>query len=233
MGRASARAAAGALAGLLALPGVAAPHRAEHRPVAARPVMDYVPPPAGSYRLPVIQRSPDGRVLDPDGGARPLTAYTHGRVTLLSLIYTYCVEPTGCPLVYETALDLRRRLLEAPALHGRVRLVSLSFDPLNDTPAAMRAYGGEHAHADRRVPWDFLTTRSLSDLRPILDGLGQDIEVERGADGRPTRTISHMLKVFLLDRRGRVREIYSTAYLHPATMLNDIRTLVMEDDARR
>lgn len=233
MGRASARAAAGALAAVLALPGVAAPHRAEHRPVAARPVMDYVPPPAGSYALPVIQQGPDGRVLGPDGQPTRLAVYTRGRVTLLSLIYTYCVDPIGCPLAYETAVDLRRRLLEAPALHGRVRLVSLSFDPINDTPAAMRAYGGEHARAGGPVPWTFLTARSLGELRPILDGLGHDIEVERDARGRPTRTISHMLKLFLLDRHGRVREIYSTAYLHPATMLNDIRTLVMEDDARR
>jgi hypothetical protein len=42
-----------------------------------------------------------------------------------------------------------------------------------------------------------------------------------------------MLKLFLLDREGRVREIYSTAFLHPEAMLNDIRTLVMEEDARR
>ncbi len=41
-----------------------------------------------------------------------------------------------------------------------------------------------------------------------------------------------MLKLFLVDRDGRVREIYSTAFLHPESMLNDIRTLVMEEDAR-
>jgi len=36
-----------------------------------------------------------------------------------------------------------------------------------------------------------------------------------------------MLKVFLIDTRGVVREIYSLAYLQPDVMLNDIRTLVM------
>jgi len=30
-----------------------------------------------------------------------------------------------------------------------------------------------------------------------------------------------------------VREIYSTAFLQPEAMLNDIRTLVMEEDAAR
>jgi len=39
--------------------------------------------------------------------------------------------------------------------------------------------------------------------------------------------------MFLIDRRGRVREIYTTEFLHPEAMLNDIRTLVMEEDAQR
>lgn len=73
----------------------------------------------------------------------------------------------------------------------------------------------------------------MRDLKPILEGLDQEIEIEQDARGRPTRTISHMLKLFLIDREGRIREIYSTAFLHPEAMLNDIRSLVMEADAAR
>jgi len=208
-------------------------HREEHRPVAVRPVMDYVPPTAGSYALPVIQRAPDGEVIGGDGRRHRLSGYTRGRITLLSLMYTYCIEPTGCALAYETGIELEKRILAEPALHGRVGFVSLSFDPINDTRESMQAYGGKHARASGPLPWHFLTTRSVEALQPILEGFGQEIEVERDAKGRPTRTISHMLKLFLLDREGRVREIYSTAFLHPEAMLNDIRTLVMEEDVRR
>jgi protein SCO1/2 len=42
-----------------------------------------------------------------------------------------------------------------------------------------------------------------------------------------------VLKVYLIDAGASVREIYSTAFLHPAVLLNDIRTLVAESDARR
>jgi cytochrome oxidase Cu insertion factor (SCO1/SenC/PrrC family) len=208
-------------------------HRAEQRPAAVRPVMDYVPPPAGSYALPVIQGTPDGEVIGGDGKRHRLAEYTRGRITLLSLMYTYCTEPTGCALAFETGVELERRILAEPALHGRAGFVSLSFDPINDTHASMQAYGGKHARAGGALPWHFLTTRELKALQPILEGFGQEIEVERDAKGRPMRTISHMLKLFLLDRDGRVREIYSTAFLHPEAMLNDIRTLVMEEDARR
>jgi cytochrome oxidase Cu insertion factor (SCO1/SenC/PrrC family) len=217
---------------LFGVPGALA-HRAEQRPAAVRPVMDYVPPPAGSYTLHVIERAPDGEVLGTDGKRHRLAEFTRGRVTLLSLIYTYCTEPTGCALAYETGVEVKERIVADKKLHGRAQFVSLSFDPLNDTHQSMQAYGGQHARADGPLPWHFLTTRSIQQLKPILEGFGQEIEVERDARGRATHTISHMLKLFLIDREGRVREIYSTAFLHPEAMLNDIRTLVMEEDARR
>lgn len=222
-----------ALAAALLVAGSAAAHRGESRPVAALPEMDYAPPPAGSYALDVIQAAPDGAVIDEHGRSRRLGEYMRGRVTLLSLVYTYCTDPTGCVLAYETSIVLKDRIVADPKLRGRIRFVSLSFDPINDSPETMRLYGGELARAGGPLPWHFLTTGSVKALKPILDGFGQEIEVERDERGRPTRTISHMLKLFLIDREGRVREIYSTAFLHPEAMLNDIRTLVMEEDAAR
>jgi cytochrome oxidase Cu insertion factor (SCO1/SenC/PrrC family) len=222
-----------AAAALWLAPAPVSAHRAEHKPVAARPVMDYTPPPAGSYKLHVIQSAPDGSVVDAGGKTHRLSEYTRGRITLLSLIYTYCIEPTGCALAYETQIDLGKRIAADASLHGRARFVSLSFDPLNDGPETMRLYGGKNARSDGPLPWHFLTTRSVKALQPILEGLGQEIEVERDERGKPSRTISHMLKLFLIDREGRVREIYSTDFLHPGAMLNDIRTLVMEEDLQR
>jgi hypothetical protein len=64
---------------------------------------------------------------------------------------------------------------------------------------------------------------------PLVDGLGQDVRrTTNRANGRPQRELSHVLKVFLIDRAGFVREIYSSTFLHPRTVLNDIETLLME-----
>jgi hypothetical protein len=38
-----------------------------------------------------------------------------------------------------------------------------------------------------------------------------------------------MLKMFLIDRTGMIREIYTLAYLQPEVILNDIRTLYLEE----
>lgn len=197
-----------------------------------RPQQDFTPPAPGTYRLPTIQDAADGWVLDGDRIPRRLANYTHGALTLLSFVYTYCTDPIGCPLAYETFVAIRDAVRTDPLLAGRVRLVSLSFDPTNDTPAQMRQYGGAFAR-DRVVPWAFLTTPSVRILKTILDGFGQDVVVETDGDGHPTRTLTHMLKVFLIDERGHVREIYSAAFLQPAVMLNDLRTLALEAKATR
>ena len=83
--------------------------------------------------------------------------------------------------------------------------------------------------ASRGTALEFLTTRSVRTLLPLLEGFGQDVAVEHDELGRPTRTINHMLKVFLIDRSGVVREIYSAAFLIPEVVLNDIKTLLAED----
>jgi cytochrome oxidase Cu insertion factor (SCO1/SenC/PrrC family) len=199
----------------------------ETPPVAPR--MEYVPPAPGSYVLQRIQRVPAGVVVDALDGARPLAAYTRGRITLLTFMYTYCTDRYGCPLAYETFVAVRERLLKRPDLASRVRLVSISFDPTHDTPDAMRRYGGPFLRPAHGLEWRFLTTRSVAALQPLVDGFGQDVTVQRDERGRPTRMIYHNLKVFLIDRSGTVREIYSPAFLFPEVVLNDIETLALEE----
>jgi hypothetical protein len=37
-----------------------------------------------------------------------------------------------------------------------------------------------------------------------------------------------VLKVFLIDGRGDIREIYTSTFLHPQVVMNDITTLLLE-----
>jgi cytochrome oxidase Cu insertion factor (SCO1/SenC/PrrC family) len=95
----------------------------------------------------------------------------------------------------------------------------------------MALYGGERAR-DERVRWRFLTTASVSRLLPLLSGFGQDVTVETDAQGRATRTLNHLLKIFLVDAQMQVREVYSVATLAPVAIVNDLHTLRLEADAR-
>lgn len=206
----------------LALPAGAHPGEAPAPP-------EFIPPAAGTYRLPPIQATPDGDVLDEKGHARALSQFTRGRITLLGLIYTRCADPEGCPRATWSFQEVRSLLRSIPGLQSRVRLVSLSFDAQHDVPAVLASYGARSRGASGGSAWHFLTAPSALGLAAILDGFGQDLRVASDSeDGPGTQAFTHTLKVFLLDSRGTVREIYSTAYLMPKMIVNDIRTLDLE-----
>ncbi|HUG80610.1 MAG TPA: SCO family protein [Bryobacterales bacterium] len=194
------------------------------------PALEYAPPEPGSYALPPIQPASDGAVIDESGQRRRLFDYLGDRYVLLSFIYTRCAVVKGCPLATSVFQRLRNRLDEEPTMGGSVRLVTLSFDPERDTPATMQLYArhaGVKSHGKAET-WTFLTTLSLGDLEPILDSYGQYVTREIDAGGRFTGNRSHVLKVFLIDRERRVRQIYSSDSLHPSLVINDVKTLMME-----
>jgi cytochrome c peroxidase len=198
------------------------------------PGLEFVPPEPGTYSLPPIQAAVDGAVVDADGRARRLLDYMGDKNVLLSFIYTRCTETEGCLLATGVLQMIARELESDPDLAAGVRLISLSFDPERDTPEAMRRYAAQE-YVDREWserPWVFLTTPSRSELQPILDGYGQFVVREFDAEGHLTGNFSHILKVFLIDRDRRVRNIYSLGFLHPAIALNDVRTLLLEDDGQ-
>ncbi len=196
---------------------------------AAIPALGFVPPAPGSYQLHRIMAAPDGPVLESDGSTHALSEFTKGKVTLFSFIYTYCTDAKGCPLAYETLHSLKATIEQDPKLRGQVRFVSMSFDPRNDTPLTMRLYGDGEMRDRRGLRWHFLTARSGQELAPLLDGFGQDVTVAaEQPPGQRVPVLSHLLKVYLIDADGKVREIYSTSFLHPAVLLNDIKTLLLE-----
>jgi cytochrome oxidase Cu insertion factor (SCO1/SenC/PrrC family) len=178
--------------------------------------------------------APEGRVLGIDRRPRPHSDYTRGQITLLGFIYTTCADPEGCPLAYRVFDALRASIAARPSLHGKVRFVTLSFDPARDSPEVMRQYAGSRAvDKEGGVRWYFLTTGSARELLPLVEGFGQDVRVtwDKSA-GRARSELSHVLKVFLIDRAGDVREIYTSTFLYPQVVLNDIETLLMEDAPR-
>lgn len=189
---------------------------------------DFEAPLPGSYDLPVIKSAPDGWVLNEAGERIRLKSLMAGRVVLLSFIYTRCSDSRGCPLSTGVLNDIQYATEAQPGLAEDVRLISLSFDPAYDTPEMMEQY---RPRADGTgVPWYFLTTEGDAQLRPILEGYGQTVDraTEKEDDG--TGVIFHLLRVYLIDRDGQIRNIYGLGYLDPRLLIADIGTLLLEEE---
>jgi len=189
--------------------------------------LQFIPPAPGSYTLPVLTRAGNGKVIDVNGKALQLDQLLGDKITALSFIYTHCDDINGCPLATFVFSTVQNRVAEADDLRDQVKLISLSFDPGNDTPAVLAAYGKQFIR--NGFDWRFLTTRSEQDLAPILSAYNQVIRKDVDENGQAVGSFSHMLRVFLIDKKMQIRNIYSMSFLHPDTVVNDIRTLLLED----
>lgn len=95
---------------------------------------------------------PDTPLLDQDGRrVRLRSDVMAGRIVVVDFIYTTCT--TICPIFTATMASVQERLGDAV---GRdVHLVSVTVDPLRDTPRRLKEYAGSHS-ADF-AGWSFLT----------------------------------------------------------------------------
>ncbi|MBI3867386.1 MAG: SCO family protein [Verrucomicrobia bacterium] len=213
------------LATILAIAAIsAAAHAADNARTAD---YDYDLPVPGSYTLPVIKPAADGALLDSTGKPRRLAELTRGRITVVSFIYTRCAAAKACPYATGVLMQLHRDSAEDAALAKELRLVSMSFDPANDTPELMAAYSRLASQHPTAAPWHFVTTRSQAELQPILAAYGQAVDKKQNSLD-PTGPLNHALRVFLIDRKGCIRNIYSSGTLDPRLVLADVRTLMME-----
>jgi cytochrome c peroxidase len=187
---------------------------------------EYQPPAPGSYTLPVIAHVHDHPLLDADGKPTTLFALTGGRFAVVAFVYLSCVEALGCPMSHAVLHGLDRALADDPSLAPRVRLVTLSFDPERDTPEQMAAQRRLH---DPKTDWRFATTANDAELRGLLDDFDQPVAKLRYEDGTWSGLFRHVLKVFLVDPQHRVRAIYSTGFLNQQLVLNDLKTLALND----
>jgi cytochrome oxidase Cu insertion factor (SCO1/SenC/PrrC family) len=188
---------------------------------------DYDAPRPGSYKLPVVKPAADGEVLDSRGRPLRLRELTRGRVTVLSFIYTRCADAKACPMAAGVLRQIHSLSAEDRALGKQLRLVSLSFDPEHDTPDRMAAYSGLADSRPSAAEWRFVTTASQEKLKPILEAYGQAVD-RKANPNEPTGPLNHTLRVFLIDREGNIRNIYSSGTLDVRLVLADVKTLLAE-----
>jgi cytochrome oxidase Cu insertion factor (SCO1/SenC/PrrC family) len=184
---------------------------------------NFVPPAAGSYELPAVKRVAGFVLKDSTGRAVDTARVTAGKVAVVSFIYTACPERLGCPLASLALQDLQGRLKDE-GLYRDVVLLSISFDPGRDSPTQLakyaRVYGADPAF------WRFMTAPSSRVLEEMLESYGQDRAPVYDSRGRFTGRYSHVLKVFLVDRAGDIRNVYSAGFLVPDLVVNDIKTVL-------
>lgn len=187
-------------------------------------------PEPGTYVLQKIFPVPTLNILDKKGLTQPISKYTQGKITLLTFFYQRCTVVDGCPYAMGIFHSLKSKLEKNEKIRDSVRLVHISFDPERDTPKMMAGLEKRSSSQKKNIEWNFLTTTSVNDLLPVIDAFGQNVDISiNPMTNNKELNYAHVLKVFLIDKEGYIREIYSTPYLSANMLLNDIKTLDLEN----
>jgi protein SCO1/2 len=158
--------------------------------------------------LPIYSQLPSFTLTESSGRALSLSGLK-GNLWIADFMFTSCPGP--CPMMSARMSELQRSLSDLP----RVRLVSISVDPANDTPTVLKKYGAQfHADPNR---WFFLTGDQTLIAKLSCDGF------KVGTRDDP---LMHSTKFILVDAQGQIRGYYDSEELASLRQLQvDIRTL--------
>lgn len=183
-----------------------------------KPPADAPNPPASSgfELLKPGETVPDGSFLDQDGRKRRFSDFK-GAPVVMTFIYTRCPIATFCPLMDRHFAALQKTLKEDPALEA-VRLVTVSFDPVTDTPAVLTRHA-KTLNADLSR-WTFLTGD-----RDEVDQFASRFGVSIARSLTDQRDITHNLRTAIIDADGTLVKAYTGNDWSPEQVLADLRKL--------
>ena len=135
-----------------------------------------------------------------------------GHALVVSFVFTTCVQ--ACPLITAQLARAQARV-RTEKLDARVRFVSITLDPVTDTPEVLRRYAA--AHGIDLTTWHFLTGAS-DDVARVVRAFGLTaVARER---------IVHGSLVVLVDGQGRIAARRTDLELDPDRLVASLRKLL-------
>lgn len=159
---------------------------------------------------------PNARFVDQDGRKRHFADFK-GSPVAITFIYTKCPLPTFCPLMDRHFASLQKSIKSDPSLRS-VHLVTVSFDPVTDTPPVLKAHA-KTLDADLQR-WTFLTGD-----RDEIDQFGARFGVSVSRALNDPRDITHNLRTAVVDAEGRLVKVYTGNEWTPDQLLADLKGL--------
>lgn len=154
-------------------------------------------------------------VLTADDGNAASLAALRGSLVLFTFVYTRCPLPDYCPRMDTHFKAIQDAVMRDARLAGRVRLLSISFDPDFDTPARLR----DHATRVGAHPavWQYVTAS-----RQAVEAFGASFGLTVQRDGADGSNITHNLRTVLVGRDGMLAKTYNGSGWVPSEVVTDL-----------
>jgi len=163
---------------------------------------------------------PDFALTNQDGKRISMKDF-HGKALAITFIYARCPLPDYCIRMSMHFSDVANQLKNDADLKQSIRLLSVSFDPENDTPEKLRKYGA--GYLGNQDPPDFsiwqLAVGSDAEVRKIADFFGLDYTID---ESNKTQLI-HNLRTAVISPKGKVTKIFAGNEWTPSQLLNELK----------
>ena len=168
---------------------------------------------------------PDFSLTNQDGKSISLKDF-RGKALAITFIYAKCPLPDYCIRMSTNFSDLANKVAADPLLKDKIRLLSISFDPENDTPAKLRSYGIGYLGNDPKTKFDVwqLAVGKDKEVRRIAEFFGLRYEVDPADKAK----INHSLRTAVIDPAGKVIKILPGNEWTPAQLLRELETAAGE-----
>ncbi len=165
----------------------------------------------------IDQPAPDFTLQDAEGNAIGLQDF-RGKAVVLHFIYTNCTD--FCPLHAEKIAEIQEMVNISP-MRERVQFITITTDPLRDTPDILRSYGTLHGLDS--VNWVFLTSgpgEPEDTTRRIAEQYG--LQFTLGDEG----VQMHGVKTIVIGREGIWRGSFHGLDFNPTNLVVYVNALV-------
>jgi len=141
------------------------------------------------------------------------TAQYRGQALAITFLFTRCPYPNFCPLMANNFSQAARKLLTTPNAPTNWHLLTITFDPENDTPEVLRAYAEAHHSDPAHATY---ATGALIDITAIGEQFGLAFWKEQGS------IINHNLRTIVIDSSGRVQKIFNGNTWQPEDLVAEM-----------
>lgn len=200
--------------------------------------------------LPVIRPAPS-YTLTNQLGQEVSSASFRGKVQLVTFLDPYCTQT--CPLIAAHLANFETLAARPAGFADKLEIVAFNLDPKNAGPPQMRAFLKEYGWNPDDLHWQYLTGSPASVRHVVRDGFGvaydpTPLSSETGGgeftmiepevvntlaeQAHRGYDIAHQDVIEVVDRRGRVRKIFTSAdTVGTMELLKVVQTLLGDEGA--
>lgn len=173
----------------------------------------------------VGQVVPDFTLTNQDGKKISLKDF-RGKALAITFIYAKCPLPDYCIKMSTNFSDVVGLVRSNDEVRDNIRLLSISFDPANDTPEKLRSYGIGYLGNDPKAKFDTwqLAVGKDAEVRKIADFFGLRYEV----DQNDKTQINHSLRTAVISPEGKVTKIFSGNEWTPIQLLKELESTLQK-----